>query len=88
MTPLVALTHYPEANDLFTWLDGALILAYLLVGGGLLATGGTLWLSTLLAARIAKDAPRLATVCTDADTDGSCQRHPRALDADGDASEG
>ena len=52
--PWWLLTHYPEANDLFTWLDGALILAYLLVGGGLLL-GGTLWLSTLLAARIAKD---------------------------------
>ena len=53
--PWWLLTHYPEANDLFTWLDGALILAYLLVSGGLLL-GGTLWLCTVLAARIANDA--------------------------------
>jgi hypothetical protein len=29
--PWWLLTHYPEANDVFTWLDGALILAY--IGG-------------------------------------------------------
>ncbi|HEX6734028.1 MAG TPA: 4Fe-4S binding protein [Azonexus sp.] len=34
--PWWLLTHYPEANDLFTWLDGGLILAYLLGGGFLL----------------------------------------------------
>ncbi|MDD3327687.1 MAG: 4Fe-4S binding protein [Zoogloea sp.] len=36
--PWWLLTHYPEASDLFTWLDGALILAYLLGGGFLLGS--------------------------------------------------
>ena len=48
--PWWLLTHYPEAGDLFTWLDGALILAYLL-GGGLLL-GSLLWLGPWLAARL------------------------------------
>lgn len=48
--PWWLLTHYPEANDLFTWLDGSLILAYLLLGGGLL--GSLLLLGPLLAARL------------------------------------
>lgn len=48
--PWWLLTHYPEANDLFTWLDGALILAYLLLGGGLL--GLLLLLAPLLASRL------------------------------------
>jgi hypothetical protein len=48
--PWWLLTHYPEASDLFTWLDGGLILAYLLGGGFLL---GSLVLSgPLLAARL------------------------------------
>ncbi|PKO86248.1 MAG: hypothetical protein CVU18_15985 [Betaproteobacteria bacterium HGW-Betaproteobacteria-12] len=36
--PWWLLTHYPEANDLFTWLDGGLILGYLLGGGFLLGS--------------------------------------------------
>lgn len=52
--PWWLLTHYPEANDLFTWLDGALILAYLLLGGGLL--GILLWLAPLLAGRLLNTA--------------------------------
>lgn len=48
--PWWLLTHYPEASDLFTWLDGALILAYLLGGGFLL--GSLLLLGPLLAARL------------------------------------
>ncbi|MBK8524978.1 MAG: 4Fe-4S binding protein [Betaproteobacteria bacterium] len=52
--PWWLLTHYPEASDLFTWLDGALILAYLIGGGFLL--GGLLWLSTALAAWLIKDS--------------------------------
>lgn len=36
--PWWLLTHYPEASDLFTWLDGALILGYLLGGGFLLGS--------------------------------------------------
>lgn len=47
--PWWLLTHYPEANDLFTWLDGSLILAYLLGGGFLL--GSLLLLGPLLASR-------------------------------------
>ena len=50
--PWWLLTHYPEANDLFTWLDGGLILAYLLGGGFLL--GSLLWLGPLLASRLLK----------------------------------
>lgn len=48
--PWWLLTHYPEASDLFTWLDGGLIVAYLLGGGFLL--GGLLWIGPALAARL------------------------------------
>jgi polyferredoxin len=48
--PWWLLTHYPEANDLFTWLDGVLILAYLLGGGVLL--GSLLLTGPVLAARL------------------------------------
>lgn len=48
--PWWLLTHYPEANDLFTWLDGALILGYLLGGGFLL--GSLLLLGPLLGTRL------------------------------------
>jgi len=39
--PWWLLTHYPESNDVFSWLDGACILFYiaasaLLIGGGML----------------------------------------------------
>ena len=40
--PWWLLTHYPQANDAFTWLDGAAILTY--IGGCSLAIGGALWL--------------------------------------------
>jgi hypothetical protein len=40
--PWWLLTHYPQANDLFSWLDGLLILSYLAVSALLL--GGGLWL--------------------------------------------
>ncbi|PKO27051.1 MAG: hypothetical protein CVU32_03050, partial [Betaproteobacteria bacterium HGW-Betaproteobacteria-5] len=50
--PWWLLTHYPEASDLFTWLDGALILAYLLGGGFLL--GSLLLIGPALAARALK----------------------------------
>lgn len=53
--PWWLLTHYPEASDLFTWLDGLLILAYLLVGGGVML-GGALWLCTATAAKLLGDA--------------------------------
>ncbi len=50
--PWWLLTHYPEASDLFTWLDGALILAYLLGGGFLL--GSLLLIGPALASRLLK----------------------------------
>lgn len=52
--PWWLLTHYPEANDLFTWLDGALILAYLLGGGFLL--GSLLLVGPTLASRLLKNS--------------------------------
>ncbi len=36
------LTYYPEANDVFTWLDGGVLLAY--IGAEALAVGGWIWL--------------------------------------------
>jgi hypothetical protein len=50
--PWWLLTHYPEASDLFTWLDGALILAYLLGGGFLL--GSLLLIGPFCAAKLCK----------------------------------
>lgn len=50
--PWWLLTHYPEASDLFTWLDGALILAYLLGGGFLL--GSLLLIGPAVAARLVR----------------------------------
>ncbi len=52
--PWWLLTHYPAANDMFTWLDGLCILAYILGGG--LAVGLTLVLCVRLAARVAGQA--------------------------------
>lgn len=52
--PWWLLTHYPEANDLFTWLDGTLILAYLLGGGFLL--GSLLLVGPALASRLLKNS--------------------------------
>lgn len=37
-------THYPDVNDVFTWLDGALLLAY--IGATALVLGG--WISAFL----------------------------------------
>ena len=42
--PWWLLTHYPEANDVFTWLDGLMILAYIGVTALLLGDWITLWL--------------------------------------------
>lgn len=49
--PWWMLTHYPEANDVFTWLDGLCILAYVLGGG--IALGMAVLVPVCLAARIA-----------------------------------
>ncbi len=45
--PWWLLTHYPQTNDLFTWLDGALILFY--IGASALVLGGALLLAVRLA---------------------------------------
>ncbi len=50
--PWWLLTHYPEANDAFTWLDGALILAY--IGGVALVLGGAVLAGLTFAGRMAK----------------------------------
>jgi hypothetical protein len=53
------LTRQPEANDVFSWLDGMAILAW--IGGGALLLGGTAFLATWGAARLARlDWRRLA----------------------------
>ena len=45
--PWWLLTHYPETNDVFTWLDGVLILFY--IGATALLIGGSLLLALRLA---------------------------------------
>lgn len=55
--PWWLLTHVPAANDVFTWLDGGLILAYLLGGGALIGTA--LALIVLAAHRLAGGRTRL-----------------------------
>lgn len=54
--PWWLLTHYPEAGDVFTWLDGALVLAYILGGGVVL--GAALAIGPLAAAALLR-APQL-----------------------------
>ncbi len=49
--PWWLLTHYPEANDVFTWLDGLAIVAYIGTAALLLGLWATAWLA--LAARLA-----------------------------------
>lgn len=50
--PWWLLTHYPDAGDVFSWLDGAGIVAY--IGLVTLTLGGGIWLAVLLAARLAR----------------------------------
>lgn len=52
--PWWLLTHYPSANDVFTWLDGVVILAFILGGG--LALGAAVLASISLAAWLADRA--------------------------------
>ena len=57
------LTSYPEVHDVFTWLDGAAILAY--IGAVAVALGGTTLLAVCGAARLAGvDWQRLALCLT------------------------
>lgn len=51
--PWWLLTHYPAANDVFTWLDGLCIVAFILGGGG--ALGLLILAGVWLAARVARD---------------------------------
>lgn len=51
--PWWLLTHYPAANDVFSWLDGLVILGFIVGGGG--ALGLALWLALWLAARLLRD---------------------------------
>ncbi|PAU64601.1 hypothetical protein BZL41_09540 [Pseudomonas sp. PIC25] len=53
--PWWLLTHYPQVNDTFNWLDGALILVYLLGTG--LFLGGALSLLLRAAAMLAGRPP-------------------------------
>lgn len=59
--PWWVLTHYPEVNDVFTWLDGAIILGY--IGSTAIVVGGWMWLWLRVAAallRVRGDHLRLA----------------------------
>lgn len=49
--PWWLLTHQPAANDVFSWLDGLMILGW--IGGHALLVGGCAWLSLRGAARLA-----------------------------------
>ncbi len=49
--PWWLLTHYPQASDVFTWLDGIAIVVYM--GGYALLAGGLAWLALRAAARLA-----------------------------------
>ena len=51
--PWWILTHHPEANDVFTWLDGLCVLGFI-VGGGVLL-GGLVWAGIRLATSVVGD---------------------------------
>lgn len=52
--PWWLLTHYPQVNDTFTWLDGALVLGH--IAAYALALGGSAWLALAAAGRLLGDA--------------------------------
>jgi polyferredoxin len=56
--PWWLLTHYPEANDVFTWLDGALIVAY--IGATAAVIAAAVFGALAVAARVAYPAARFA----------------------------
>ena len=49
--PWFILTHYPDVNDVFSWLDGGLIVAFAL--GAAAAVGGSLYLALWIASLVA-----------------------------------
>ncbi|HEB86897.1 MAG TPA: 4Fe-4S binding protein [Gammaproteobacteria bacterium] len=55
--PWWLLTHYPQTNDVFTWLDGASILLY--IGAMALSIGGLILGGLWLAGRILKENSRI-----------------------------
>jgi hypothetical protein len=52
--PWWLLTHYPEANDVFTWLDGACIIAF--IAAGAVALGSAVLAAVLASAWLANDS--------------------------------
>ena len=62
--PWFILTHYPEVNDSFSWLDGGAILAF--CAGSTVCVGGVAWLALWLSDRI---APLTAAVVAPADAE-------------------
>lgn len=60
--PWWLLTHYPAANDVFTWLDGLCILVYILGGGFALglAVLAPIWISARIAGQADLSWRRLA----------------------------
>ncbi|NYT38392.1 4Fe-4S binding protein [Allopusillimonas soli] len=59
--PWFILTHYPDVNDSFSWLDGQVILLFIF--GAALAVGGPLYGSLWMASRLLRGA-RPAAQCT------------------------
>ena len=57
--PWWLMTHYPEANDVFTWLDGALIVAYIATVALALSVAT---FALLYAAALASPTPRARRV--------------------------
>ena len=54
--PWFVLTHYPQVNDSFSWLDGAIVLLF--IGAGALIVGGAIFVGLYLADRVLPAPPR------------------------------
>ncbi len=55
--PWWLLTHYPQTNDIFSWLDGASILLY--IGATTFSIGGLIFAGLWLAGRILKEESKI-----------------------------